>query len=79
VAAGSSDELAVTFRGVAAEVRRARCTVLLHPGPGDADLAGWPLPRREPGRPPGRGLLVGDPALGAHFADGPLPIQIALP
>jgi S-DNA-T family DNA segregation ATPase FtsK/SpoIIIE len=79
VAAGVSDELAVTFRGVAAEVRRARCTVLLRPGPGDADLAGCPLPRRRSSGPPGRGLLVGDPAWGNEFAAGPLPIQIALP
>lgn len=79
VACGTSDELAVTFRGVAAEVRRARCTVLLHPGPGDTDLAGWTLPRREPGRPPGRGLLVGDPAWGRQFAEGPLAIQVAVP
>ncbi|MEO8889795.1 MAG: FtsK/SpoIIIE domain-containing protein [Jatrophihabitantaceae bacterium] len=79
VAAGSSDELAVTFRGVAGQVRRSRCTVLLHPGPGDADLAGGSLPRRHSSDPPGRGLLIGDPAWGARFAAGPVPIQIALP
>jgi S-DNA-T family DNA segregation ATPase FtsK/SpoIIIE len=79
LASGSSDELAVCFRGIAAEVRRGRCTVLLHPGPGDAELAGVALPRRRASSPPGRGLLRGDPAWGAQFSAGPLPIQIALP
>jgi hypothetical protein len=53
--------------------------VLLHPGPGDAELAGVALPRRRASSPPGRGLLRGDPAWGAQFSAGPLPIQIALP
>ncbi|MGH8960950.1 MAG: FtsK/SpoIIIE domain-containing protein [Jatrophihabitantaceae bacterium] len=79
VAAGSSDELAACYRGIAAEVRRGRCTLLLHPGPGDADLAGVTLPRRRAGIPPGRGLLIGDPAWGSLFRTGPVPIQVAQP
>jgi S-DNA-T family DNA segregation ATPase FtsK/SpoIIIE len=78
VAAACTDEAALAFRGILAEVRRARCVLLLRPGPGDGDLAGIRLPR--PGRqPPGRGLLIGEPAWGERFADGPVPIQLAQP
>ncbi|WAX56143.1 FtsK/SpoIIIE domain-containing protein [Jatrophihabitans cynanchi] len=79
VAAGDSSELAITFRGVGAEVRRSRCAVLLAPGPADGELAGVRLPRRRGDAPPGRGVLVGDPAWGPGFGAGPIPIQVALP
>jgi S-DNA-T family DNA segregation ATPase FtsK/SpoIIIE len=79
VAAGSSDELAVAFRGIAVQVRRARCGVLLRPGPGDGDLLGLPRLGRRAGGPAGRGVLLGDPAWGPQFARGPVPIQVALP
>jgi S-DNA-T family DNA segregation ATPase FtsK/SpoIIIE len=79
VVAGRSDELTVTFRGLAAEVRAARCAVLLHPGPGDGELAGVRLPPRRAGGPPGRGLVIGDPAWGSPFGAAPVPVQVALP
>jgi S-DNA-T family DNA segregation ATPase FtsK/SpoIIIE len=79
VVTGVSDEIAVTFRGIAAAVRRARCAVLLDPGPGDGDLVGLRLPIRRGAGTPGRGVVVGDPAWGPPFGSGPVPIQVALP
>ena len=79
VVAGRSDELPLTYRGVAAEVRRSRCTVLLQPGPADGELVGARLPRHRRHTVAGRGLLLGDPAWGSEFAAGLLPIQIAVP
>jgi len=79
VVAGNSDDLPLTYRGAAAEVRRSRCALVLKPGPGDADLVGQRLPRRRGAQPAGRGLLVGESAWGAGFATAPIPIQVALP
>ncbi|MCU1659613.1 MAG: putative cell division-related protein [Pseudonocardiales bacterium] len=79
VAAGGSDELALTYRGIAADVRRSRCALLLQPTPVDGELVGLRLPRRRPKPVPGRGLLVGDPDWGAQFTEGPIRIQVALP
>ena len=79
VVAGRSDELAVTYRGLCSEVRRARCALLLHPGPGDGELVGRRLLPSRSVMPPGRGVLVGDPAWGEAFATGPIPIQVAVP
>jgi len=76
--AARSDDLAVTFRGVAAEVRRSRCGLLLQPGPVDGELLGARLPRARETQPSGRGLLVADPAWGVD-ASRPLPVQLALP
>jgi S-DNA-T family DNA segregation ATPase FtsK/SpoIIIE len=78
VAAGRSDELPLTYRGVAAEVRRGRCALLLQPGPADGELVGARLPRHRRHTVAGRGLLLGDPAWGSEFATGLLPIQIAV-
>jgi S-DNA-T family DNA segregation ATPase FtsK/SpoIIIE len=78
VASGRSDELAVAFRGVGAEVKRARVGVLLQPGPTDGEVLGVRLPRQRRNEPPGRGVLAGDPAWGDMFTT-PLPVQIALP
>ena len=78
VVAGDSDDLPLTYRGVAAEVRRSRCALVLQPGPGDGDLIGRRLPRRRGDAPAGRGVLIGDAAWGADFAE-PVPIQVALP
>jgi S-DNA-T family DNA segregation ATPase FtsK/SpoIIIE len=75
VVAGRSDALAVTFRGLAAEVRHARCGVLLQPGPVDAELFGIVVPRRRAVPLPGRGLLVPDPSWG--LGTDPLPLQVA--
>ena len=79
VVAARSEDLAITFRGVAAEIRRSHCGVLLQPGPVDGELLGIRLPRVREAAPPGRGILVGDPAWGDAFAEGPIPIQVALP
>jgi S-DNA-T family DNA segregation ATPase FtsK/SpoIIIE len=79
VLAGRSDELALTYRGLGAEVRRERCGVLLCPAPVDGDLLGVRLPGRRTVHAPGRGLLITDPATGPVAPDGPLPVQVALP
>jgi len=80
VVAGRSDELATSYRGLGAAARRAHCGVLLRPGPVDGELLGVRLPRRPAAGPPGRGVIVGDPAWGRLFADGePVPLQVAAP
>jgi len=58
VAAGRNDELAATFRGAAAEVRRSRAGLLLCPNWTDGELLGVRLPRGDPETAPGRGVLV---------------------
>jgi S-DNA-T family DNA segregation ATPase FtsK/SpoIIIE len=79
VAAARSDELAMTYRGVAVEARRSRCAVLLQPVPVDGELVGVRLPRRRTLPVPGRGVLIGD-VIRSELADGsPMPVQIALP
>ncbi len=78
VVAGSSDDLPLTYRGIAAEVRRSRCALVLQPGPGDGDLVGRRLPQRRGVRTAGRGVLIGDGAWGAGFTAEPIPIQVAL-
>jgi S-DNA-T family DNA segregation ATPase FtsK/SpoIIIE len=75
-AAGRSETLAVAFRGLGAELRRARCGVLLQPGAVDGELFGVRLPRARMPQIPGRGLLFPDPAWA--IADAPLPIQLAV-
>jgi S-DNA-T family DNA segregation ATPase FtsK/SpoIIIE len=80
VAAGRADDLATTYRGIAAEVRRSQSGILLRPGPVDGELLGVRLPRHPATGPPGRGVAVGDPGWGPPFEDGePVPIQVALP
>jgi S-DNA-T family DNA segregation ATPase FtsK/SpoIIIE len=70
VVAGRTDELATTFRGTAAEVRRCRAGLLLCPSWTDGDLLGARLPRGDPETVPGRGVLVG--------GDRQTPVQVAL-
>ncbi|MGI8677362.1 MAG: FtsK/SpoIIIE domain-containing protein [Jatrophihabitans sp.] len=78
--AGRYDDLAATYRGVAAQVRRDRCGLLLRPGPIDGELLGIRVGRRADDGPPGRGLIVGDPRWGPLFDSGePVPIQVAQP
>ena len=77
VVAGRADTLAVTFRGLPAELRRSGCGVLLAPGPTDGDVLGVSLPRTRPEPITGRGLLLPDPAWG--LGELPLPIQVAAP
>jgi S-DNA-T family DNA segregation ATPase FtsK/SpoIIIE len=80
VVSGRADELATSYRGLAAEVRRHHCGILLRPGPVDGELLGVRLPRRPVGGPPGRGVAVGEPSWGPLFASGePVPIQMATP
>lgn len=80
VVAGRSDDLATAYRGIGAQVRRSNCGLLLRPGPVDGEILGARLPRRAAAGPPGRGVLIGDPAWGRHCADGePIPIQVAQP
>jgi S-DNA-T family DNA segregation ATPase FtsK/SpoIIIE len=80
VVAGRADELATSYRGVAAEARRSQCGVLLRPGPVDGELLGVRLPRRPAGGPPGRGVVVGDPAWGHPFSGGePVAVQVVTP
>lgn len=76
VVATRADELALSFRGIAAEVRRCGCGVLLAPAPGDGALLGVTVPGRALHPPPGRGLLVPDPAWGLGLGS-PVPIQVA--
>jgi S-DNA-T family DNA segregation ATPase FtsK/SpoIIIE len=80
VVAGRAEELATSYRGVGAEVRRNQCGILLRPGPVDGELLGVRLPRRASAGPPGRGVAVGDPAWGPLFRSGePVPVQLATP
>jgi S-DNA-T family DNA segregation ATPase FtsK/SpoIIIE len=80
VVAGTTDELAIGFRGFVVEARRSRCGVLLAPrGPLDGEVFGLRLPRDTTGGrvPPGRGLLI------EHGVTRPLqvatPLQVAAP
>ncbi len=80
VVAGRADDLATSFRGLATEVRRSRCGILLRPGPVDGELLGARLPRTPSSGPPGRGVAIGEPSWGPLFDDGePVPIQVAAP
>jgi S-DNA-T family DNA segregation ATPase FtsK/SpoIIIE len=80
VATGRAEDLATTYRGVAAEVRRHRTGILLRPGPLDGELFGVRLPRASRVDPPGRGMAFADRSWGPAFADGgPVPIQVARP
>jgi S-DNA-T family DNA segregation ATPase FtsK/SpoIIIE len=75
--AGRADAMAVSFRGLAAEVRQSHCGVLLQPGPLDGELLGVSLPRSRAASRPGRGVLVPDPAW--QLGQAPIPIQVAVP
>ncbi len=58
VGAGAPAELAATFRGPTAALRRSRSGLLLRPGPGDAEVLGIRLPRARVADRPGSGWLV---------------------
>jgi S-DNA-T family DNA segregation ATPase FtsK/SpoIIIE len=81
VVSGRSDDLAVTYRGVASEVRRSRSGLLLLPEPGDGDLLGIRLPRSRSVSVAGRGVLMLDQPQLRPLADGAdvLHVQVALP
>ena len=75
VVAARSDTAAVAFRGLVAELRSARCGLLLSPTPADTALLDVALPRTDRHPRPGRGVLLGDRAWGLP---SPLSIQVAL-
>jgi S-DNA-T family DNA segregation ATPase FtsK/SpoIIIE len=80
VGTGNSTDLAVTFRGPAAELRRARCGIVLAPRPADGDLFGVRLPHRIAAIRPGLGVLMPGAAwLPDGAAPESIPIQLALP
>jgi DNA segregation ATPase FtsK/SpoIIIE, S-DNA-T family len=70
--AGTTGDLAVAYRGFAAETRKSRTGVLLAvQGQADGDIFAIRLPRGTVGGPPGRGFLV--------TTGNVTPIQAALP
>ncbi|GGO81230.1 FtsK/SpoIIIE domain-containing protein [Nonomuraea cavernae] len=72
IIAGTTGDLATSFRGFTAETRKARTGLLLSvQSPSDGDLFTIRLPRGTVGGPPGRGLLV--------IAGATVPVQAALP
>jgi S-DNA-T family DNA segregation ATPase FtsK/SpoIIIE len=77
VVAARTEDVARAYRGITAEVRRSRCALLLQPGPLDAELIGTRLGPGSLGGPPGRGVLLGDPAWGNDCAAGPVRVQVA--
>jgi S-DNA-T family DNA segregation ATPase FtsK/SpoIIIE len=76
VAAMSPDQLAAAFRGLAAQLRRVGCGLLLQPAAGDGELLGVTLPRQQRPELPGRGVLVSDPAWELPRT---LAVQVAMP
>jgi S-DNA-T family DNA segregation ATPase FtsK/SpoIIIE len=71
-----SDDLLVSFRGVAVELRRHRNGLLLQPAPADGELLGVRLGLHRAAQLPGRGLLVTDQVRRTHPSGQPL--QVAL-
>lgn len=60
IATARSEDLMVSFRGPAVEVRRHRTGLLLQPGPADGELLGVRTGPHRLAAVPGRGLLVTD-------------------
>jgi len=75
VASCRNDDLLISFRGIAAEVRRSRTGLLLQPSCADGEALGLHLSRRPASPIPGRGILVID-QYRDQAANG-LPIQVA--
>jgi S-DNA-T family DNA segregation ATPase FtsK/SpoIIIE len=61
VAAGRTEDLVTSYRGLCGMLRRHRAGVLLRPGPVDGELFGVRLPRSTETLPPGRAVLIGEP------------------
>ena len=78
-AALRTEDLAVSFRGLGAELRRARVLVLLQPGPADGELIGLRGRQIRSTTVAGRGLVLADPAWGNDLPPGAVPIQVAQP
>jgi hypothetical protein len=77
VASVRSDQLALSYRGLAAELRQVGCALLLQPSLADAQAFGIALPRVRRAVVPGRGILVADPAW--KLTEPASPVQVALP
>jgi S-DNA-T family DNA segregation ATPase FtsK/SpoIIIE len=75
VCVARSEDLMVSFRGVAVDVRRSRTGLLLQPTVADGELLGVRVPPQRTSTVPGRGLLVSDEYRSA--APNGLPIQVA--
>jgi S-DNA-T family DNA segregation ATPase FtsK/SpoIIIE len=73
VVAGHTGDLTLSYRGLAALVKRSRTGILLQPSPGDAELFGIRLARARTPPIAGRGVLITD-----QLARGSTPIQLAL-
>jgi S-DNA-T family DNA segregation ATPase FtsK/SpoIIIE len=76
-ATARSEELAIAFRGISAELRRSRTGLLLRPSVVDGELLGIHLPPSRQLALPGRGVLVTDEVRRSN-PEG-LPIQVLLP
>jgi S-DNA-T family DNA segregation ATPase FtsK/SpoIIIE len=77
VATARAEDLMVSFRGPAVDVRRSRTGLLLQPSIADGELLGVRISPHRTAMPPGRGLLVTD-SWRASAPNG-LPIQIIGP
>jgi S-DNA-T family DNA segregation ATPase FtsK/SpoIIIE len=83
-AAGRTEDLVVTYRGLPGELRRHRCGLLLQPGPGDSELFGTRLPIGRRSYPAGRGYLIADHLVHApgepdRTPREPVALQVAQP
>lgn len=76
VATARSDDLLVSYRGIATDLRRHRRGLLLQPTPVDGELLGVRIPPQPAGLVPGRGVLVTDQT--RELAESGLPLQVAV-
>jgi S-DNA-T family DNA segregation ATPase FtsK/SpoIIIE len=77
VASARSEDLMVSFRGLAVDIRRSRTGLLLQPTVPDGDLLGVRVTPHRSRMPPGRGLLITEEY--RQCAPDGLPVQLALP
>lgn len=75
VVTARADDLMVSFRGIATDVRRHRRGLLLQPTPGDGELLGVRIAPQPAASIPGRGLLITDQT--RMVAPNGLPVQVA--
>jgi hypothetical protein len=76
IATARSEDLMVSFRGPAVEMRRHRIGLLLQPGPADGELLGIHTGPHRMAAVPGRGLLVTEST--RRTAPDGLVLQVAL-
>jgi S-DNA-T family DNA segregation ATPase FtsK/SpoIIIE len=77
VASVRSDRLALSYRGLVAELRQLGSALLLQPTTADAETFGIALPRTRGAPIAGRGILVTDPAWA--LSESAPRVQVALP